>query len=34
MFRVSVLYPASPGSRFDLDDYLQRHTPLVSVCSA
>ena len=29
MFRVSVLYPASPGPRFDLDDYLQRHTPLV-----
>jgi ribonucleoside-diphosphate reductase beta chain len=29
MLRVSVLYPAAPGARFDLDDYLQRHTPMV-----
>lgn len=29
MFRVSVLYPARDGARFDLDDYLQRHTPMV-----
>ncbi|MEO8673083.1 MAG: EthD family reductase [Tahibacter sp.] len=29
MFRVSVLYPTAPNSRFDLDDYLQRHTPMV-----
>ena len=29
MFRVSVLYPATANSRFDLDDYLNRHTPMV-----
>jgi uncharacterized protein (TIGR02118 family) len=29
MFRVSVLYPAAPNARFDLDDYLNRHTPMV-----
>lgn len=29
MFRVSVLYPAREGARFDLDDYLHRHTPMV-----
>ena len=29
MFRVSVLYPSRDGARFDFDDYLQRHTPMV-----
>jgi uncharacterized protein (TIGR02118 family) len=29
MLRVSVLYPAQEGARFDLDDYLNRHTPMV-----
>jgi len=29
MLRVSVLYPAHAGARFDLDDYLNRHTPMV-----
>jgi len=29
MLRVSVLYPAHEGARFDFDDYLNRHTPMV-----
>src|SRR4051794_3797922 len=29
MVVVSVSYPATEGSRFDLDYYLQKHTPLV-----
>jgi uncharacterized protein (TIGR02118 family) len=26
---MSVLYPATPGGRFDMDDYLATHIPLV-----
>ena len=29
MIIVSVLYPNGPGSKFDLDYYLQRHVPMV-----
>ena len=29
MVRVIVSYPNTPGSRFDLDYYLNKHTPLV-----
>jgi uncharacterized protein (TIGR02118 family) len=29
MFRVVVSYPNTPGSRFDMDYYLNKHTPLV-----
>jgi uncharacterized protein (TIGR02118 family) len=29
MIRVSVLYPATEGSRFDMDYYLSRHMPMV-----
>jgi uncharacterized protein (TIGR02118 family) len=29
MVVVSVIYPATEGSRFDLDDYRDRHTKLV-----
>lgn len=28
MVRVSVLYPSKPGSRFDMDYYLQVHMPM------
>jgi len=27
MVRISILYPNSPGSQFDMDYYLQRHMP-------
>jgi uncharacterized protein (TIGR02118 family) len=29
MVRLSVLYPATPGSRFDWDYYVSRHVELV-----
>ena len=29
MIVVSVLYPSGPGSKFDLDYYLQDHIPMV-----
>lgn len=29
MIIVSVLYPNGPGSKFDLDYYLERHMPMV-----
>ena len=29
MFVITVAYPVSSGSRFDLDYYLQTHIPLV-----
>jgi uncharacterized protein (TIGR02118 family) len=29
MVRVSVLYPNTEGSRFDLDYYVNRHMPMV-----
>jgi len=28
MIKVSVLYPSSPGSRFDVDYYLRVHMPM------
>ena len=28
MIKVSILYPNKPGSRFDLDYYLDRHMPM------
>jgi uncharacterized protein (TIGR02118 family) len=28
MVRVSILYPNSPGSRFDFDYYLKTHVPM------
>lgn len=28
MIRVSILYPNKPGSRFDLDYYLNTHMPM------
>lgn len=30
MIVVSVLYPASPTARFDMDYYLKTHMPMVS----
>ncbi len=30
MVRVSVLYPNTPGSRFDMDYYLGKHCPMVA----
>lgn len=29
MFRLNVLYPASPDARFDFDHYTQKHMPLI-----
>jgi uncharacterized protein (TIGR02118 family) len=29
MIKVSVFYPNSPGSSFDMDYYLTRHLPMV-----
>lgn len=29
MIKVSVMYPASPGARFDHDYYRDKHLPLV-----
>jgi uncharacterized protein (TIGR02118 family) len=29
MIKVSVMYPAAPGARFDHDYYRDRHLPLV-----
>lgn len=29
MVRINVLYPNTPGSRFDLDYYLTKHCPMV-----
>lgn len=28
MIRVSAMYPAGPDTRFDLDYYLTKHTPM------
>ena len=28
MIKVSILYPNQPGSRFDLDYYLNQHMPM------
>lgn len=30
MIRVSILYPAKPGSRFDVDYYVRTHMPMAS----
>jgi uncharacterized protein (TIGR02118 family) len=29
MIKVSVMYPNTPGARFDHDDYRDKHTPLL-----
>jgi uncharacterized protein (TIGR02118 family) len=29
MVRISIFYPSKPGSRFDVDYYLNTHMPLV-----
>lgn len=29
MVKISVMYPANPGSRFDMDYYRDKHMPLV-----
>ena len=29
MIKVNVLYPASDGARFDMDYYLNQHTPML-----
>ena len=28
MIRITILYPATPGARFDADYYVTRHIPL------
>jgi uncharacterized protein (TIGR02118 family) len=30
VIKVSVMYPNTPGARFDHDDYRDRHMPLVN----
>ncbi len=30
MIKVSVLYPGGEGKKFDMDYYLEKHSPLVS----
>jgi uncharacterized protein (TIGR02118 family) len=30
MIKVSVLYPKTPGSRFDADYYLSKHMPMAA----
>ena len=30
MVKISVLYPNKPGSRFDVDYYLNTHMPLAA----
>ena len=32
MIKVSVMYPNTPGARFDHDYYKNRHMPLVKAC--
>ena len=32
MVKVSVLYPNKPGSRFDIEYYLNTHMPLSAGC--
>lgn len=32
MIKVSVLYPHTPGARFDHDYYRDQHLPLVKAC--
>jgi len=29
MIKVSVIYPQKDGAKFDMDDYLTRHMPMV-----
>ncbi|MEO8298491.1 MAG: EthD family reductase [Burkholderiales bacterium] len=29
MIKVSVMYPNTPGSRFDIDYYVNKHMPMV-----
>lgn len=28
MIKISILYPNTPGSRFDLDYYVEKHMPM------
>ena len=30
MIKVSILYPSKPGSRFDVDYYVQTHMPMAA----
>ncbi len=32
MIKVSIAYPNTPGSRFDMDYYLQQHMPMSVAC--